>query len=70
MLRLSPFVFVLTAGARWYWPDDRPDSGSIADAIRQKQPFRGEMIEFLRDHFTEIRQADEIMTPSTRADAK
>jgi hypothetical protein len=45
----------------------------IADAIRQKQPFRGEMIEFLRDHFTEIRQADEIMILSfarTRADAK
>ena len=60
MLQRSPFVFVRTASARELVNAGRPSGFAfIVDAIEQNRPYRGEMIQFLRDRFPEIpRQGD------------
>lgn len=60
MLQRSPFVFVRTASARELVNAGRPSGFAfIVDAIQQNRAYRGEMIQFLRDRFPEIRQGDD-----------
>jgi hypothetical protein len=60
MLQRSPFVFVRTASARELVNAGRPSGFAfIVDAIEQNRTYRGEMIQFLRDRFPELRQADD-----------
>jgi hypothetical protein len=74
MLQHSPFVWVRVDSARELVLVGRPSGFAfIADAIEQGLPYRKEMIQFLRDRFPEIRQADD--TPAlnfarTKANAK
>ena len=60
MLQRSPYVFVRTASARELVNAGRPSGFAfIVDAIQQNRSYRGEMIQFLRDRFSEIRQGDD-----------
>ena len=60
MLQRSPYVFVRTGSARELVNAGRPSGFAfIVDAIQQNRSYRGEMIQFLRDRFSEIRQGDD-----------
>ena len=60
MLQRSPYVFVRTGSARELVNAGRPSGFAfIVDAIQQNRAYRGEMIQFLRDRFPEIRQGDD-----------
>ncbi len=60
MLQRSPYVFVRTASARELVNAGRPSGFAfIVDAIEQNRPYRGEMVQFLRDRFPELRQGDD-----------
>jgi hypothetical protein len=74
MLQHSPFVWVRVDSARELVLVGRSSGFAfIADAIEQGQPYRQEMIQFLRDRFPEIRQADDTAALNfarTKANAK
>ena len=58
MLQRSPFVWVRAASARELVEAGKPSGFAfIVDAIEQNRPYRGEMVQFLRDRFPEIGRA-------------
>ncbi len=60
MLKRSPYVFVRTASAQELVNAGRPSGFAfIVDAIEQNRSYRGEMVQFLRDRFPELRQGDD-----------
>lgn len=74
MLQRSPFVFVRTASARELVYSGRPSGFAfIVDAIEQNRAYRGEMVQFLRERFPEIRQGDDaaaLRLAQSKANAK